>query len=102
MWERSGFDKPINMGCSEWMKTTMEIPDSLFRRAKAQAAARGQSMASFINGAIEERLRAEEERAQEKPWMAFAGMMESEKGILERLDRRIEEACGVVDEGEWT
>ncbi|MEX0323180.1 MAG: hypothetical protein AB3N63_13540 [Puniceicoccaceae bacterium] len=90
------------MGCIERMKTTMEIPDSLFRRAKARAAARGQSMASFINGAIEARLRDEDQRSSDKPWMAFAGMMESERGLLERLDRRIEESCGVVDEGEWT
>jgi hypothetical protein len=83
------------------MKTTMEIPDSLFRRVKARVAGRGQSMTSFINAAIEAKLKEEERLTQERPWMAYAGIFESDKKALARIERRIEEACGVVDEGEW-
>lgn len=34
------------------MKTTIEIPDELFRKAKAVAALRGQSMKQFITQSI--------------------------------------------------
>ena len=94
-------DRPINMGDYNKMKTTMEIPDSLFRRAKARAASRGQTMASFINGAIEAQLRHEERLAEEKPWMAHAGAFAADKGTLEGIERRIEEDCGRVDPEEW-
>ena len=38
------------------MKTTIEIPDELFRRSKATAALRGESLKEFVTQAIRERL----------------------------------------------
>ena len=38
------------------MKTTVEIPDSLFRRAKSKAAERGQSLKEFMAEALQEKL----------------------------------------------
>ena len=38
------------------MKTTIEMPDDLFRRAKAVAALRGQSMKQFISQLLEREL----------------------------------------------
>src|SRR5580693_391697 len=32
---------PINVGRSSWLKTTLEIPDALLRRAKSAAAQQG-------------------------------------------------------------
>lgn len=34
------------------MKTTLEIPDELFRRTKAMAAMRGESLKDFVTAAI--------------------------------------------------
>jgi len=38
------------------MKTTLEMPDKLFRRAKATAAQRGQSLKQLVTAAIEREL----------------------------------------------
>ena len=38
------------------MKTTLEMPDELFRRAKAKAAQRGQSLKQLVTVAIEREL----------------------------------------------
>lgn len=38
------------------MKTTIEIPDDLFRQAKAAAVARGMTLKQLITGAVEHEL----------------------------------------------
>ena len=42
------------------MKTTLEIPDSVFRRAKARAAERGIPLRQFVTEAVEEKLTVKE------------------------------------------
>jgi hypothetical protein len=37
-------------------KTTLEMPETLFRRAKAEAAGRGQTLKQLVTGAIEKEL----------------------------------------------
>ena len=61
------------------MKTTIELPDATFRRAKALAAARGMTLKQFFTDALNEKLRrcAHENTAgePEPPWMAgFGGL----------------------------
>lgn len=41
------------------MRTTIDLPDSLFRRTKATAAIRGLSMKDLIAGAIEREVNAD-------------------------------------------
>jgi hypothetical protein len=38
------------------MKTTLEIPDVLFRKAKSRGAERGQTLKEFVNDALQEKL----------------------------------------------
>jgi hypothetical protein len=38
------------------MKTTIEIPTALFRRAKSKAAERGQTLKEFMTEALQEKL----------------------------------------------
>lgn len=38
------------------MKTTIEIPDPLFRRAKSRAAERGQTLKALVTEALQEKL----------------------------------------------
>jgi hypothetical protein len=54
------------------MKTTLEIPDRIFRRAKSVAAERGIALRVFVTEAVEEKLDAAS-RKQQKPWVRLAG-----------------------------
>jgi hypothetical protein len=58
------------------MKTTIEIPDELFRKTKARAAERGQSLRQFVTDALKTKLDAHGAHASLEPaWMAgFAGL----------------------------
>ena len=61
------------------MKTTVELPDALFRQAEALAAARGVTLREFLAEAVEEQIRRRphEDRAggTEPPWMAGFGAL---------------------------
>lgn len=61
------------------MKTTIELPDHLFRQAEALAAARGVTLREFFAEAVEERIRrcSHDDRAgdTEPPWMAGFGAL---------------------------
>ena len=54
------------------MKTTLEIPDPIFRRAKSIAAQRGIALRAFVTEAVEEKLAATSQK-EEKPWVRLAG-----------------------------
>jgi len=43
------------------MKTTIDLPDPLFRRAKATAAAKGQTLKAFISNSVEQTLKNEKQ-----------------------------------------
>jgi predicted nucleotide-binding protein len=89
------------MGTFLFMKTTLELPDSLFRRAKATAARRGQTMATFVTSAVEAKLAADEVAAREKPWMEFAGILQDERAESQRILQKVEDACEKVDSEDW-
>jgi hypothetical protein len=54
------------------MKTTLEIPDPIFRRAKSVAAERGIALRVFVTEAVEEKLAGATKKG-EKPWVRLAG-----------------------------
>ncbi len=54
------------------MKTTLEIPDPIFRRAKSVAAQRGIALRAFVTEAVEEKL-ASASQSNERPWVRLAG-----------------------------
>ena len=72
------------------MKTTLEIPDSTFRRAKATASTLGIPLREFVTQAVEERL-SRGSQPQDKPWMECAG----ELAHLHKETLRIEK---IIDE----
>ena len=83
------------------MKTTIELPDQVFRKAKAAAAEQGQSLKDYFTGALEDRLRRAVGDSGAKPWAkAFGGLRD-----LRRESRRIEKIVAAefetVDEQEW-
>ena len=48
------------------MKTTLEIPDPIFRRAKSAAAQRGVALRVFVTEAVEEKLAAASPQSRPK------------------------------------
>ncbi len=72
------------------MKTTLEIPDSIFRRAKSKAAQQGIPLREFVTEAVKDKLGAHAE-AGEKPWMAAFGKLRHLRKETARINRIIEE-----------
>jgi len=86
------------------MKTTLELPDDLFRQVKSTAAQRGILMKTFIAEALIEKLSAPASPPDPKPWMKFAGGLANDPEMLaelERIDKIIEEEFGHVDPEDW-
>lgn len=80
------------------MKTTVEIPDPLFRRAKSQAAQRGQTLKQFMTEALEEKLRTKAHAPRSEPaWMRGFGKLRGLRKETARIQRRIEEAFEVIE-----
>jgi hypothetical protein len=64
------------------MKTTLEIPDSLFRQAKIMAVNVGITMKQLFTEALEDRLSCSKrpEKAVDPPWMnGFGGLSDLKK-----------------------
>lgn len=96
------------------MKTTIELPDDLFREAKATAARRGHSLKQFFREALYEKLARETggayaareaapeygpSRAELKwPVPPPVGVPHAE---FERIDQAIEEAFEQIDPEDW-
>ena len=59
------------------MKTTLEIPDPLFRKAKSTAAERGQTLREFVSEALQEKLAVGSAKARpgEPEWMQGFGKL---------------------------
>ena len=77
------------------MKTTIELPDVMFRQAKALAAARGVTLKRFFTEALEEQLRhcTSENRTgkAEPPWMTGFGALSDLSDETRRVLSVIEE-----------
>lgn len=81
------------------MKTTLEIPDPLFRKAKAKAAERGQSLRQLVTEALQEKLAARPSpaRAGEPGWMQGFGGLRRLRAETRRVQARIDEQFEVVE-----
>jgi hypothetical protein len=81
------------------MKTTIEIPDPLFRRAKSEAAERGQSLKDLVTEALREKLAATGRRAspREPAWMGGFGGLRRLRKETRRIQARIDEVFEVVE-----
>ena len=83
------------------MKTTFELPDRLFQKAKSTAARRGQTLRQLFTDAIAEKLDAIRKGRREKPWMRHYGSLQRHEDELERIDQVVEEEFGSVDPEDW-
>jgi hypothetical protein len=78
------------------MKTTLEIPDAIFRRAKTLAAQRGIPFRAFVSEALADKLRARSDR-ESKPWMETFGKLRHLHKETARINRIIEEEFDQIE-----
>jgi hypothetical protein len=86
------------------MRTTIDIPDELFRRAKATAALEGGTLKDLVTEALRDYLDRRGEPATElRGWRRVFGMASSEedRAELARIDAIIEEECERIFPEEW-
>ena len=80
------------------MKTTVELPVELFRRAKATAASQGISLKRLFSEALEDRLRRDQVGPITPAWRKLFGGLSSLRKETRRITRLMEEEFGRVDE----
>ena len=81
------------------MKTTLEIPDALFRRAKSAAAERGIPFRALVSEALSDKLRASS--GQDKPWLNSFGKLRNLRKETSRINKIIEEEFGQLEPEDW-
>ncbi len=83
------------------MKTTLEIPDMIFRRAKSAAAERGIPLREFVTQAVKDKL-AEHARTEARPWVKHMGRLKHLRKETARINRLIEEESEKIDTEIWS
>ena len=79
------------MGDNQFVKTTLEIPEPLFRKAKATAARQGRTLKQLVQEALSEKIaRIDGTSRRQKPWMALAGGLKHLHTENRRIERLIE------------
>ena len=82
------------------VKTTIEIPDELFKKAKATAAIHGESLKELICDALEIRLASMPKvHGDRSGWRNVFGLAEPKS--IQRIDRLINADLERVDPSEW-
>ena len=81
------------------MKTTIEIPDPLFRKVKARAAERGQSLKQLVAEALQDKLSARTRHSlpDEPEWMRGFGGLRRLRQETRRVQARVDEEFEVVE-----
>jgi hypothetical protein len=82
------------------MKTTLEIPDAIFRRAKVAAAMRRIPLRELVTEAVREKLAAGG-RTNGRPWVKLMGKLKRLHKETARLDRLIEQDSERIDPEMW-
>ena len=84
------------------LKTTIELPDLLFRKAKVAAAEEGKTLKDFFTQAVYERLhRRGSEGRTGKLWDSAFGGLRSLHRENRRIERIISAEFESIDEEEW-
>ena len=81
------------------MKTTVDIPASLLREAKALAARQGRTLRDFVTEAMNEKLHPQV--PGEKPWMKHFGALSKLRKENRRIEKIIEKEFETIDPEEW-
>lgn len=82
------------------MKTTLEVSDDLFRRTKAAAAMRGESLKDFVTEALQAHLERKTTAAPLPPgWQSVFGKARQEE--VASVDSIVAEEFERIDPEEW-
>ncbi len=82
------------------MKTTVEIPDTLYRQLKARAALKGQTIKDFLVEAVRAKLASDKAKPKGKTgWEAVFGAADP-KDVAE-VQRIIDEEFSKIDPDDW-
>jgi hypothetical protein len=80
------------------MKTTIEIPDPLFRKAKSKAAERGQTLNELVTEALQEKLAVERSVTLAEPaWMRGFGKLRRLRKETKRIQSKIDQAFEIIE-----
>jgi hypothetical protein len=80
------------------MKTTVEIPDALFRKAKSRAAERGQTLKQFVTDALQQKVEAGSGSASGEPaWMAGFGKLRRLHKETARIQSAIDQEFETIE-----
>jgi len=82
------------------MKTTIEIPDRVFRQLKARAALKGVTMKALVLQAIRDKLEADyADRVSEPGWRSVFG--KAPAGSAEEVQDIIDKEFSEIDPEDW-
>lgn len=82
------------------MKTTLEFPDALFRRAKSKAAEQGIPLRQFVTEAVEDKLK-NLDSLEERPWLKHLGGLQDLHEETKRIEKIIEEEFEKIEPEMW-
>lgn len=80
------------------MKTTLEIPDAIFRRAKARAAEQGIPLRQFVSEAVAEKLEA---KSKDRARARLAGGLRHLRKETARINALIEREFETIEPEAW-
>jgi hypothetical protein len=81
------------------MKTTLEIPDPIIRKAKVKAAERGIPLRQFVTEAVQEKLAAA--KPADKPWMKALGGLRHLHDENVRIQKLIDDEFEKIEPEDW-
>jgi hypothetical protein len=82
------------------MKTTVELPDTLYRQLKARAALEGQTIKDFLAEAVRAKLATEKSKSKRKTgWQAVYGAADPKE--VAEVQRIIDEEFSRIDPEGW-
>jgi hypothetical protein len=89
-----------------WMKTTVEIPDALFRKAKATAAERGVTLKVLLTDAVREHLQRDARDSSKNKtfapaWMSAFGGLRGLHKETKKINLILEQEFEQIEEDEW-
>ncbi len=83
------------------MKTTLELPDALLRRAKIRAARQGTTLRAVVTQALESAMAHEDADAAQAPWRRHFGALRRLHEETAVINAAVQDAFESIDEDAW-
>lgn len=83
------------------MKTTIEVPDALFRAAKAHAAQQGVSLKTFFERAVSSELRQTPTTKAVPAWRRSFGKLRSIRDTTREVQRVVDREFSRIEVDSW-